>query len=178
MNKILDAFFSRIQLTLNPIKYWRKQGATIGKACEIYSRANLGSEPYLITIGNHVRITDNVRFVTHDGGIWILRDEKVGFSNNYSNMDSFKPIVIKNNVHIGINSIIMPGVTIGENSIIGCGTVVTKDIPANSVAVGVPARVIKSIYEYENKMRETIVGTKNLNASEKRKYLEKKYKKI
>ena len=52
----------------NPIEYWKKLGCCIGPECEIYNTANLGSEPYLITIGTHVRINSGVNFVTHDGG--------------------------------------------------------------------------------------------------------------
>lgn len=54
-----------------------------------------------------------------------------------------KPIIIKKNVWIGANVLILKGVTIGENSLIGAGSVVTKDIPANAVAAGNPCRVIK-----------------------------------
>lgn len=56
------------------------------------------------------------------------------------------PVVIKDNVWIGGNVTICPNVTIGKNSIVGAGSVVTKDIPDNVIAVGVPAKVIKSIY--------------------------------
>ena len=55
------------------------------------------------------------------------------------------PIHICKGVHIGMGSIIMPGVTIGEGSIIGAGSIVTKDIPAWSIAVGSPAKVVKTI---------------------------------
>lgn len=55
------------------------------------------------------------------------------------------PIILKRNIWIGGSSTILPGVTIGENSVIGAGSVVTKDIPANVVAVGNPARVIRSL---------------------------------
>ena len=65
-----------------------------------------------------------------------------------SKYGKFGPIVVKDNVHIGWNAIIMPGVTIGNNCVIGCGAVVTHDIPDNSIAVGVPAKVIKSTDEY------------------------------
>lgn len=57
------------------------------------------------------------------------------------------PVYIGNNVWIGSGSIILPGVTIGDNAVIGAGSVVTKDIPADMIAVGSPARVIRSIYE-------------------------------
>lgn len=59
------------------------------------------------------------------------------------------PVHIGNNVWIGANAVVMPGVTIGENSVIGAGSVVTKDIPANVVAYGVPCRVIRPIGEYD-----------------------------
>ncbi|MBR1897331.1 MAG: sugar O-acetyltransferase [Oscillospiraceae bacterium] len=57
------------------------------------------------------------------------------------------PVHIGSGVWIGLGSIILPGVTIGDNAVIGAGSVVTKDIPADSVAVGSPAKVIKSIYD-------------------------------
>lgn len=57
------------------------------------------------------------------------------------------PVHIKRDVWIGANSVILPGVTIGENSVIGAGSVVTKDIPANVVAVGNPCRVLRPIGE-------------------------------
>ena len=58
---------------------------------------------------------------------------------------SCKPVVIKDNVWIGACVTIMPGVTIGENAVIGGGAVVTKDVPANTIAAGVPAKVIREI---------------------------------
>jgi maltose O-acetyltransferase len=60
-------------------------------------------------------------------------------------LEAAKPIVIEDNVWLGGAVTVLPGVTIGENSVIGAGSVVTKDVPANSVAVGNPARVIRSI---------------------------------
>ena len=57
------------------------------------------------------------------------------------------PVHIGNNVWIGSGSIILPGVTVGDNAVIGAGSVVTKDIPADMIAVGSPARVIRSIFE-------------------------------
>jgi len=56
-----------------------------------------------------------------------------------------KPITIKENAWLGANVVVLPGVTIGENAVVGAGSVVTKDVPPNSVAVGVPARVIKEV---------------------------------
>jgi len=59
--------------------------------------------------------------------------------------EAAKPITIANNVWLGGGVIILPGVTIGENTVVGAGAVVTKDLPANAVAVGNPARVIRTL---------------------------------
>ena len=127
-------------------EYLRASGAKIGFNSEIYSTASFGSEPYLIEIGDNVRITSGVQLTTHDCGLWVLRN-----SGKLTNADKFGKIKIGNNVHIGINSVILPGVTIGDNVIIGVGAVVTKNIPSDSVAVGVPAKVIESIDDYYKK---------------------------
>lgn len=60
-------------------------------------------------------------------------------------MPPSKPIVLEENVWLGARVIVLPGVTIGEGSVVGAGSVVTKNIPARSVAVGVPARVVKEL---------------------------------
>jgi len=123
----------------------------------------------MISIGNHVRITNGVRFITHDGGVWVLR----AMEDSFKDVDSFGAINIGDNTHIGMNTIIMPNVTIGKNCIIGCGAVVTKDIPDNSVAVGVPARVIEDIQTYIDKNRHKFVNTKHMSYEEKKMYIEK-----
>jgi acetyltransferase-like isoleucine patch superfamily enzyme len=56
-----------------------------------------------------------------------------------------KPITVKRNAWIGAGAIILPGVTIGENAVVAAGAVVSKDVPDNTVAGGVPAKIIKSI---------------------------------
>ena len=144
---------------------------TIGDGCEIYPTAAFGSEPYLISIGNKVRINSGVTFVTHDGGVWVLRN----LEEKYKDIDRFGRIIVKDNVHIGTNAIIMPGVVIGCNCIVGCGAVVTKSIPDNSIVVGVPARVIKSVFEYASAHECDFDHTKFLPYEQKKKYILKKY---
>ena len=170
---MLKILIEKIKRLKNPIAYWRKKGLTIGDGCQIYSSTQFGSEPYLITVGNNVRINSGVIFVTHDGGVWVLRNLKEG----YKDIDIFGSIRIGNNVHIGTNAIIMPGVEIGDNSIIGCGAIVTKSIPDNSIAVGVPARVIETIDEYEKKHIGDFHHTKALNGAQKKEYLLRVFRK-
>ena len=72
-----------------------------------------------------------------------------------------------------MNVIIMPNVKIGNNVIIGCGAVVTKNIQDNSVAVGVPAKVIETIDEYYEKKKNECDFTKKYSSKEKEQYLRK-----
>lgn len=149
------------------IELLRATGVEIGEGCSIEKDVFFGSEPYLIRIGNAVRLTTGVRFVTHDGGLWALRQKGI-----CPNGDMFGTIEIGDGTHVGWETIIMPNVKIGKNCIIGCGAVVTKDIPDNSIAVGVPARVIETIDEYYEKNKKWIVPTKNMSSEEKKKYLQ------
>ena len=143
----------------------------VGTGCEFLTQTvPFGSEPYLIEIGDNVRITSGVKFCTHDGGLWVLRHNGM-----LENADYFGRIKIEDNVHIGWDTIIMPGVTIGHDSIIGVGGVVTRNIPPRSVAVGVPARVIESIDDYYEKYKDRVDFIKNLSESEKEKYLMEKF---
>lgn len=123
--------------------YFRKKGCLIGNNNRIFI-TDLGTEPYLIKIGNHCTITAGVTFITHDGAAWVFREE-------IPNLNVFGKIEIKDNCFIGISSIILPNVTIGPNSVVGAGSVVTKDVPPNTVVAGVPAKVICSIEEYKEK---------------------------
>lgn len=130
-----------------------------------------GSEPYLITIGNNVRITHGVKFITHDGGLWVARNLKLVDAN----ADLIAPIKVGNNVNIGWDAIIMPGITIGDNCIVGCNAVVTHDVPPNSIVAGVPARNIETIDEYIEKNKDKLMPIKQLSNSEKKDYLCKVY---
>jgi acetyltransferase-like isoleucine patch superfamily enzyme len=91
-----------------------------------------------IEIGNGVCISDNVE----------IQDSDNHFINEQKGEMS-APIVIEDNVWIGKNVIILKGVTIGHNSVIGAGAVVTKNVPNHSVAAGNPAKVIKTIESWE-----------------------------
>lgn len=90
-----------------------------------------------ITIGEDCQIGPNVQLLTptHPVEPQPRRDR----------LEAAKPISIGDNVWLGGGAIILPGVTIGDNSVIGAGAVVTRDVPANSVALGNPARVVREI---------------------------------
>ena len=141
------------------IELLRKDWVIIWDNCEIYRDVNFGSEPWLIEIGNNVRIVNGVTLTTHDGGMRVLTN----MGKIPDNSGKFWKIKIGNNVHIGINSIIMPGITIGDNVIIWAGSIVTKDIPSNSVAVWIPCKVIKSIEEYYDKNKDKVLCFENMN---------------
>jgi len=125
--------------SFNIAEYFRKQGAQVGEDCHICVN-ELSTEPYLIKIGNHVGISSGTKFITHDTG-WNFRDK-------IPDLHVFGTIEIGDNTDIGENSIILPNVKIGANCIIGSGSIITKDIPPNSIAAGVPARVIGNLDDY------------------------------
>jgi lipopolysaccharide O-acetyltransferase len=103
-----------------------------------------------ITIGNNVLIASKVFITDHNHG-------EYGMNNYHDSPDMMpilrplrsRPVIIEDNVWIGETVSILPGVKIGQGSVIGAQSVVTKDIPPNSVAIGAPARVIKQ-YDFES----------------------------
>ncbi|TYB50652.1 sugar O-acetyltransferase [Nonomuraea sp. PA05] len=90
-----------------------------------------------ITIGDDVQIGSNVQLMTPTHPV----DPEL----RRAKWEAAKPIVIGDNVWLGSGAIVLAGVTIGENTVVGAGAVVTRDLPANVVAVGNPARVIRTI---------------------------------
>jgi acetyltransferase-like isoleucine patch superfamily enzyme len=124
-------------------EYYRKQGAQIGEGCYIVP-TDLCTEPYLVKIGNHVAIAAHVSFATHDGGVWVFRDE-------IPDLQVLGPIVIEDNCIIGLRSVIFANVRIGRNSVVATGSVVINDVPPNSVVMGVPARAFGSLDKYREK---------------------------
>jgi len=117
--------------------------------------------PFFTNFGKHIRLGKNI-FINHActfldlGGITIEDDVQIGpkvnlITENHpvdprqrKNLD-LKSIRIKRNVWIGAAVTILPGVTVGENSIIAAGAVVNKDVPDNTIVGGIPAKVIKNI---------------------------------
>ena len=106
----------------------------IGENC-IFEGLPYANEPYLVQIGDHVAIASGTKFITHDGSLWCINADP-------QEEDLFGMIKIGNNVHIGMDCILLPNVTIGNNCIIGAGSVVRGTFPENSVILGNPAKVV------------------------------------
>ena len=122
----------------------------MGENCYYHTR-DIPSEPYLLSIHNNVRIAANVRFITHDT-ISLVIDNIPDYFNKHGRMKYYiGNIEVLDNVMIGANSTILYDVKIGPNSIVAAGSVVTKDVPANTVVGGNPAKVICSFDDFVNK---------------------------
>lgn len=124
----------------------RLRGVKIGKKSHVARGVILDDRnPDLIEIGDGVAVTSGVMILCHQ------RDLTEYQPGMYAMDCPFKEgkVIIKDGAHIGIGSIIMPGVTIGKGAVIGAGSVVTRDIPDYCVAVGTPAKVIKSFVKTE-----------------------------
>lgn len=140
----------------------RKAGVRMGKDNQFLSNF-WSSEPYLIEIGDNCQITAGVKIFTH-GGAKVARVIEPNF-------DCFGKVKIGSNVYIGTNSLIMPGVTVGDNVLIAAGSVVTNSVPSNVVIGGNPAHIICTFDDYYQKNKRYNVDTKQLTPSEKREVL-------
>lgn len=142
-----------------------KHGLNVGKNLQLEKGANIDSVfPQLITIGDNVTLAKDTYILSHDGATKKI----VGYTK-------VEKVNIGNNVFIGTKSVIMPGVEIGENSIIGALSLVNKNIPSNEVWGGIPAKFICKLDEYKLKYNSLLNKTKPLILNGKRVYqLEKK----
>mgnify|MGYP002711192795 CR=1 FL=1 len=130
------------------IRHLRSVGMKIGDDCIIYAPTKTLIDeqyPWMITIGDHVRITEGVKILTHDYSWSVLKNYRGGV------FGASGIVEIGDNVFIGMNAIIEKNVRIGDNVVIGAGSVVTKDCSPNSVYAGVPAQRIMSIDEFFEK---------------------------
>ena len=147
-----------------PVEYARYLGVRIGDDCKIHANPDtcFSTEPFLISIGNHVLITSGVRLLTHDGSGFTLAYKREAY------YDIWGPIRIGNNVYIGTDAIILPNVSICDNVIIGAGSIVTKDIIEDGVYAGVPAKKIKSFYEYRESVKDKAMNNYGLSFQERK----------
>lgn len=121
---------------------WRWMGAKVGNNCYI------GYEVYMdvthsdmITLEDHVHIANRCFILCHQRD---LSNYRIG--DDYAKLGyRIEPVVLKKGCLIGTETMVLPGVTVGEGAIVGAGSLVTKDIPAWTIATGRPAKVVKNI---------------------------------
>jgi len=147
---------------LDPIGYARAIGVRVGKDCRLIG-VHFGSEPYLVTLGDHVSAAD-VSFITHDGAVWAFREES-------PEVELFAPIRVGNNVFLGAGVKVLPGVTIGDNVIVGAGAIVVSDLPSDCVAVGLPAKPVRTLKDYWTKNMHDFTYVRSMPLPVKKKYL-------
>lgn len=143
----------------SPEKYARHIGVKIGKN-NLIGKMHWSSEPYLISVGSNCQLT-TCKIFTHGGGNAVRK--------YHPDFDVFGKVYIGDYVYIGANALIMPGVTIGNNSLIAAGSVVTKSVPENMVVAGNPARIICTIEDYYEKNKNYNLHSKGI--TNKRKFL-------
>jgi acetyltransferase-like isoleucine patch superfamily enzyme len=157
MDKVIEEIFHTYRSCLHMLAmgipnshlkrfFYRLRGSKIGKNVDIANFVFLEDAfPELITIGDNVDIAPWVTIATHDS-VLVCLQRKLSVRTG--------EVIIKNNVYIGTGVIILPGVTIGEYSVIGAGAVVIHDIPPFSVAYGVPAKVHCTVDDWLKKNGE------------------------
>lgn len=120
----------------------RKMGCKVGKNVFVGDNVRIDlSHADMITIDDHAHIASGVRLLCHQRNMsnYCVGDDyaKLGYI--------IKPIHLSKGSLVGMESFVMPGVTIGEGAIVGAGSLVTKDVPAWTIATGCPAKVVKEI---------------------------------
>jgi maltose O-acetyltransferase len=116
------------------------KGMKLGANCYIDKSATIdGSFPWLVSIGDNCTITYHVIILAHDAST----KRALGYSK-------IGEVIIGNNCFVGAGTIVLPNVHIGSNSIIGAGSVVSRDIPEGSVAMGIPAKIVRQSQDFLN----------------------------
>ena len=155
-NKLIDNIKKKLAFRTSEgaLNWYRSKGVKIGEGTLIHRPSTVTidiSRPELIRIGENVLLHKGLTLMAHDYASRV-------FLNLYSDfIPSHGHIIIGNNVWFGQNCTVLKGVTIGDNSIIGYGSTVLHDIPANSVAAGTPAKVICTLEQYYEKRKRQFV---------------------
>ena len=137
------------------IQQFQEAGGTCGKNFKFY--CPMPGEPYFVSIGNDVTIAAGTLLLTHDNSV---------IKCNLDATDYFGRITIGDSCFIGMNSILLPGVELGDHTIVGAGSVVTKSFPEGNVVIaGNPARPICTLEEFRAKKQHLCV---NLDADNRR----------
>jgi maltose O-acetyltransferase len=144
----LKYYWNRARLKLNSdyyTEFLKKLGVQIGKNSTVLYPAYVdGRWPYLLEIGNNVVISINATILTHDASTAYAGDMvKVG------------KVIVHDHCFIGANCTILSGVSIGPESIVGAGSIISRDVPPNTVYAGNPARFICTVTEFIEKQRQS-----------------------
>lgn len=121
------------------LQFYRNSGIKIGEKVFISPKAFIDrSKPNMITIGDNCMITRDCMILCHS-------DAKQGGLMKLWGKREYGKVKIGKNVFLGVNTVVMPGVTIGDNVIIGAMSLVDKDIPSNCLAYGIPVKKVKNL---------------------------------
>lgn len=166
IGRAMSVAVNTVRLHRDPVQYFRGRGAEIGDGVEIFGAHlhTFGSEPYLVSIGNGVTISHNVDFITHDGGMRVARLK-------YPEAYLYGRIQVADHCFLGAHCLLLPGARVGERSVIGSGSIVTGYIPPGVVAVGVPAKPVKSVEKYIEDKKHLWIDTRGLTAAAKQELL-------
>ncbi|MGY4002860.1 MULTISPECIES: acyltransferase [Aeromonas] len=166
---LISSFYRRIQkIFLSANKLAELRGVKLGKNCKLNKTVDFGSEPYLITLGDDFYCSTGIKFVTHDGSVNVLRN----LYPELKSADLFGRISIGKNVFLGCDVIVLPNSCIGDNVIVGAGSIVRGELEGGYVYAGVPVKKIMTIEQYKEKNLPRVLLTKNLNHKQKETLLE------
>lgn len=161
---------TRVEIDAAQVEKLRRRGVRIGDGCRIYT-AEFSTEPWLVKIGNRVGIAGGVKFLTHDGSAFLIRNVR-------PRAQRLGTIVVGDDVFIGENAILLPGTVIGDGSIIGPAAVVRGTIAPNSFVFGNPAQTVgrASLFLERMKIHADTVDSYGLDEAERRRMIEAHFK--
>lgn len=127
------------------MEYWRYLGVKLGQNVQMNNCDIHSGFTYLCEIGNN-SVLSQVSILTHDASM-----------KKDLNIVKLGSVTIGKNCFVGFEALIMPGVTIGDNSVIAARSVVVKDVPSNVLVAGSPARISKTLDEYHKKLEKKVL---------------------
>jgi acetyltransferase-like isoleucine patch superfamily enzyme len=135
----------------------RRHGSQIGQGCFLNVKY-LGTEPFLVSIGDNCYVSAEVMFMTHDPAAWAIGP---GHDQNFVNR-----IDIGDWCMVGARAILLPGTKLGDHCVVGAGAVVKGEFPAGSIIAGVPARVIGRLSDHAERYEKRQLPLAHRNRKE------------